>query len=397
MSVRRALGRSGSSRAARPRRTRGEAAPATLGAMLTSAAVFALATLPSIITATTVFTVNVAPSDCGDVGSGAAGGGDCYSAIATAVSKCRDRGPAAGGCAIVLAPGSYTVGCPDAPRPSSTQTEFPAVSLGDLVGPVSFGGAADPRLPRPQLLIDYTHGGCAAVVAANSSDVTVQHLTIDALRLPFTVGTLVEDSTPTVVKIRPEESGGGGRQGGPADRSGVYAWDPQRWPWVERFLTTQAVPAGARATRELPSLGMTDNDGNQHSSSLSDDGVLTIEFLDNRSLASLRKGERIFLKHFGNMQSWGVHGRNVSGMALTNVTLWSVSGMGYRCDLCLGRYSLTDSDIAIKPGTDRPMSITADAVHFMHHAGHIELRRSSFEGGGDDGFNVRIISGPSAL
>ena len=127
------------------------------------------------------------------------------------------------------------------------------------------------------------------------------------------------------------------------------------------------------------------------------DGVLTIEFLDNRSLASLRKGERIFLKHFGNMQSWGVHGRNVSGMALTNVTLWSVSGMGYRCDLCLGRYSLADSDIAIKPGTDRPMSITADAVHFMHHAGHIELRRSSFEGGGDDGFNVRIISGPSAL
>ena len=68
------------------------------------------------------------------------------------------------------------------------------------------------------------------------------------------------------------------------------------------------------------------------------------------------------------------------------------------------RYSLTDSDIGIKPGTNRPMSITADAVHFMHHAGHIELLRSSFQGGGDDGFNVhgnfivlRSITGPKRV
>ena len=271
--------------------------------------------------------VDLRPSDCG------AAGADCYAAIAAVVRKCRAHGPAAGGgCAIVLAPGSYTVGCPAAPRPSSTQTEFPAVSLAGLVGPVSFGGAADQRQPRPQLLIDYTNGGCAAVVAANSSDVTVQHLIIDALRLPFTVGTLTEDSTPTTVKIRPESGGGGW-----LDRSSTYAWDPQRWPWIDRFLTTQAVPMGERATRELSSIGMTDNDGNQHSSSLGSDGVVTIEFSDNRSVTGLRRGERIFLKHFSNMQSWGVHGRNVTDMALTNVTLWSVSGMGYRCDLCLVR------------------------------------------------------------
>ena len=323
--------------------------------------------LPAL--ASPALAVHIAASDCHNR--------DCRSVIDGAVAQCRAHGP---GCSIVLGPGSYTVGCPAASRPSTTQTESPAVSLADLVGPVSFGGAAG--LPRPELLIDYTFGGCGAIVATNASDVTVEHLAIDALRLPFTVGILTEDASPTTVRFRPEAGAG--------DRPDVYAWDPQRWAWLDLLLTTQVVMPGTRATRELQSNGMLDNDGSLHTSSLSDDGVVTIEYTDNRTLSPLllRKGERIFIKHFNNMQSWGVHGRNATDLSLANVSLWSVSGMGYRCDLCLGEYSLTDSDVSIKPGADRPMSITADAVHFMHHKGHIELLRSSFQGQGDDGFNV---------
>ena len=345
--------------------------------------------LAAPIDAAAELTVRLQPSDC--VGT-TADAGDCYRAIEAAVGKCRVHG--AGSCRIVLAPGRYTVACPPATRTSSTQTEAPGVLLANLVGPVSFGGVA--ALPRPELLVDYSNGGCAGIVAENCSDVTVQHLTIDALRLPFTVGTVTEDaSLASTVKFRPEAD--------TRDRAAVYAWDPQRWPWLNLFLASQAVLPGARATRELPSIGMVDERARLHSSTLDHDGVVTVEFSDNRSL-NLRAGERVFLKHFDNMQSWGVYGRNVSGMSLRNVSLWSVSGMGYRCDLCLGQYSLTDSDVSLKPNTDRPMSITADAVHFMHHSGHVEVLRSSFQGGGDDGLNVHgnfivldSVTGPNTV
>ena len=139
--------------------------------------VLVLLVLAAPIDAAAELTVRLQPSDC--VGT-TADAGDCYRAIEAAVGKCRVHG--AGSCRIVLAPGRYTVACPPATRTSSTQTEAPGVLLANLVGPVSFGGVA--ALPRPELLVDYSNGGCAGIVAENCSDVTVQHLTIDALRLP---------------------------------------------------------------------------------------------------------------------------------------------------------------------------------------------------------------------
>jgi hypothetical protein len=46
------------------------------------------------------------------------------------------------------------------------------------------------------------------------------------------------------------------------------------------------------------------------------------------------------------------------------------------------------SGVAVAKKAGRPMSITADAVHFSSCAGAIVIRDSLFEGQGDDGLNV---------
>lgn len=43
---------------------------------------------------------------------------------------------------------------------------------------------------------------------------------------------------------------------------------------------------------------------------------------------------------------------------------------------------MADAVVELKPGTDRPMSTTADATHFMHHSGSIEMTRVSMQGQG---------------
>jgi hypothetical protein len=317
-----------------------------------------------------LLTVPVAPSDCTATG-------DCYAALRAAVSRCRVHGP---DCSIELAPGDYRVECPPGSRPSSAMTEHPAVSLAGLAGPVTFGGA--PGRPRPSLLVDYANGGCGAIVAGNASDVRIQHLLIDAWRLPYTVGTLSSDGTPSTVSFTPEDGSLVG------DRPGVYSWDAARWSWLDGVaIDSYVVPPGARAVRERADVGLRSA---PYTSSVSVHGVVTLDFAaPDTQRAQLKAGQRLYLLHFENMQSWGVHGWNVSGsMTVSNVSLYSTSGMGYRCDLCVGHYALLDSDVSIKPGTIRPLSITADATHFMHHSGSIEIQRSSLQGQGDDGFNV---------
>jgi hypothetical protein len=319
--------------------------------------------------------VRLSPADCSDDGGGALDR-DCHSAIAAAVARCRAHGR---GCAVELAPGDYRVVCTAAERPSSTQIEAPAVSLAHTVGIVFGGAASTPPHSRPSLLIDYVGGGCAGIVADNATDVRIQNVVVDAYRAPFTVARLVGDSTATAVRFVPEVDS--------TDRAGLYTWDTHRWPWLSTVYTSQVVASGGRATRELADVGLSNA---AFSSAVSESGVVTLTFAQPLpSRAQLRCGQRVFLKHYNNMQSWGVHGQAVRGdMQVSGVSLWSVAGMGYRCDLCQGNYSLLDSSVEIRAGSARPMSVTADAVHFMHHAGQITLRRSSFQGGGDDGFNV---------
>lgn len=267
------------------------------------------------------------------------------------------------------------------------QTEHPAVLLHG-VSNLTFGG--DGKGLRPQLLVDYVGGGCAAISVADSKDVVIRNLRIDPYRLPFTVGSVVSASH-SVVHIRPEID--------PADRPEIYAWDSVRYPFLELSETGQSVKYGERATRQLASNGLDCSCYGPHcpgygpcysSSFDADTGVVALTFLSPSPLrGNLTEGTRVFLKHLGNEFSWGVFGWNVSGtLRVEQVSLYSTAGMGFRADFCEGAYQLVDSDVSIKSGTARPMSTTADATHWMHHAGPIMLRNSSMSGQGDDGFNI---------
>eukprot|EP01052_Picozoa_sp_SAG31_P016151 SAG31_NODE_1060_length_10111_cov_17.871354_3_plen_188_part_00 len=128
---------------------------------------------------TTVLKVPVSPADCGH--------GDCSAALQAAVLRCRAAQPP---CAVQLAPGEYRVRCRAAARPSASQREGAAISL-DGTRLLTFGGGS--ANSRATILVDYHNGGCAAIGATNASDVMVQHVVVDAYRLPFTVGAVVRN------------------------------------------------------------------------------------------------------------------------------------------------------------------------------------------------------------
>lgn len=101
---------------------------------------------------------------------------------------------------------------------------------------------------------------------------------------------------------------------------------------------------------------------------------------------ALVPGTRVFMKHFANMPAWGAYGWAVQGhFILKGISLWACGGMGLRCDFCEGLFRIESSSVGRRPGTVRPLSITADASHAMHHSGAIELINSSFQYQGDDG------------
>ena len=136
-------------------------------------------------------------------------GGDCYSLFVDAVSICKKKTAEGGSCAVVLAPGFYPVRCP----PSSNGAYvYPlgapgaaAVDLSNTTN-VTFGGAA----PAPsysstsapgaavRIAVDYVNGGCPAIAAMHASNLVVQHVELDTIRLPFSSVTVMRASETSV-------------------------------------------------------------------------------------------------------------------------------------------------------------------------------------------------------
>ena len=88
---------------------------------------------------------------------------------------------------------------------------------------------------------------------------------------------------------------------------------------------------------------------------------------------------------------FGVYGLLSNHTLVDDVTLLSAAGMGFRFDFCGGLTRLRRAAVlkgVYANGTQRPFSISADAVHFISSTGTVEVLDSRFEGQGDDGFNV---------
>ena len=76
----------------------------------------------------------------------------------------------------------------------------------------------------------------------------------------------------------------------------------------------------------------------------------------------------------------------VSGIAFTNITLYSTAGMGFFTSRC-SDVSLTGTRIVRKDS--RPMSITADGAHIQDtQGGAVTFKGCTFEAQGDDGINT---------
>ena len=93
-------------------------------------------------------------------------------------------------------------------------------------------------------------------------------------------------------------------------------------------------------------------------------GIVTLVFphADPRR-SSLAAGDLLFFKHYENLESWGVYGWAVEGMLLDRVSLWSVSGMGLRCDLCSGVFLVAESDVSIKHGTRAAPTCSSPSIN----------------------------------
>jgi hypothetical protein len=298
--------------------------------------------------------VTVRPSDCD-------AGGDCRSAIVTAVRACNATAPGQPGqpCSIVLAPGRYRVACPAFPQNGTNYGYVRTPGAVDLshTRDITFG-AASPDAPA-MLDIDYAGNGCPAIGASDAANLTVQNVVIDTVRLPFTDGDIVSVSDDRLtVQLRMSE---------PARAE----WNTTKYGFLRDMYTPHD------STHSLA--GFTGTDEWDPAT-----GVATLRYATPRT-AALQAG-RVHMKHFVNMQAWGVYGFRVSrGMTVRHTTLLSCAGMGYRCDFCDGDYTLESS--ALRPGVGRIMSSTADGVHLMHHRGRVTLRDTVVNGTGDDCFN----------
>jgi hypothetical protein len=190
------------------------------------------------------------------------------------------------------------------------------------------------------------------------------------LRLPFTYGQVVASS-------------GGSSTVQFSASGGLYPVDTASFPWL---LQAQGVlgydPVKQRLAVNGTDIYALDNPiAISYSSPSGPAARLSIA-------VALPVGEWVILRH----QTYSFNAfsfYSAQGISISNVTLWAVAGMGVFTDSCR---DISLSGFRIAKAAGRPMSITADGVHFSNtKGGAIVIRDSLFEGQGDDGINVPTI------
>ena len=316
-----------------------------------------------VLSSSSALRVSVSPSDC-------AADGDCAAALNGAVQRCRDAG--GGSCSVVLAPGAYRVVCPAGS--GAYVGGAGAVDLSNTTN-LSFG-AASVAAPA-QLDCDYVGSGCPAIVHRDSIGLRIANLTLDTARLPFSYGAVAAaavDGTRVLLRMAEPARSSWDVGSTDGDSDGDVAGGGQGYPWLRNMYEGDWAPLLL---------------GFNSSSWDAAEGVVELRYVAPsamRGALSAQVGRDVFVKHFVNMQAWGVYGWRSTDTELYGVDLRSCAGMGLRCDLCEGQYAIRAC--TVRPGAGRPMSSTADGIHFMHHRGSIVLRDTLVTGTGDDCFNT---------
>lgn len=168
-------------------------------------------------------------------------------------------------------------------------------------------------------------------------------------------------------------------------------WDTLKYPWLKSISFSYSVDKCPDAASSFCSAIQAPAGSPQAYTSSEwniSSGVATLHWLKpSTDRAKAPVGTKLLVKHFGNMKAWGVYGFNVTArFQLDRVVLLSAAGMGLRCDFCTGTFALLPGT-AVRPAPNRAMSTTADAVHLMHHSGHVYMNGVTIDGAGDDCFN----------
>ena len=305
-----------------------------------------------------------------------------------------------GGSVLLEAGESYLVVCPNftGPLPQPMPDEASAYPT---YGPSALsltGGSrvtlASTSVGRPaSIVVDFTPQPCAMLTVLNSSDVTVQDLTLDALRPAQTsarMESVAVDGRSFTAFVPPPTATANTSFAGAAAGSQAWLLNVETVQPVERVQTDAglstwqyAVPTPSNAAAYV----WRDPQSRLPSTFDERSRTLNVTFDGSAQLAGMaRVGQWVSLRHwvYGGDAVYAILSRDVT---VQRVVLYSAAGMGFRADLCVGgRTAFRNVSVLLREG--RSSSIAADAVHFMSCAGEVELSGSTFENHGDDGLNV---------
>ena len=254
------------------------------------------------------------------------------------------------------------------------------LSAGTYPLPVHFGGTALAVSAASDLTIagvgDETLlvlGDIANLLTVSGgANITLSSFAVDSARVPFTLAYSTSD-TPAGTLLE-------------FDATGLYAMDFARYPWLGH---AQSI-LGYDAARGRPSAppNVTDIyalDAPIALTYLSSTGPAAVLRLEGRHI---QVGQWHILRHqVYSFNAFSFYGTR--GLAIVNVSLFSMAGMGLYTDSVTG--VLVDG-LSIRKLPSRPMSITADGIHCSNtRGGTVLIQNSLLEGQGDDGMNIPTI------
>jgi hypothetical protein len=268
----------------------------------------------------------------------------CTAAINAAIAAC-----AGAPCTISLEAGAYVL----------DGAEYGARILIDNANGLTLAGAGDATVLIANISTLFS--------VSNSARVTFAGFAVDMERLPFTYGQVVA-ATPSSSTVS-------------FDATSTYRVDLARYAWLNRAQAIISYDPVKQRIAKGTDIYATDDPIPITYTAGGAAATLTVP-------VALRVGDFVIIRH----QVYGYNAFTVersSALAWRNVTLWAVAGMGIYTDETSG---IDIEALRIERTGGRPMSITADGVHFSNsRGGAIALRHCLFEGQGDDGLNAPTI------
>lgn len=205
----------------------------------------------------------------------------------------------------------------------------------------------------------YFHGEIMGINMDSCKDVYIRNINIDWGRVPYSTATILENDGKTF-KVEVHE-------GYPVDENTE----------IRAFLEFDK-------NAFIPRVKGNDIYGDVENVEYLGNQTLEITFKNHHKIAP--EGTLVVLRHYlYEYDCFMIN--NSKNLYFENVNIYSAPGMGVRAYTSENMY-FNRFNVKLKPNTDRLMSVTADAMHFIDCKGDLKVTNSLFENTGDDALNV---------